>query len=463
MFESMAGNILKRMVGVMTCPPTSMMQHTALKSIDADALPEIFHFLRQIEQGQRDFVPGIANTKDDVTLLFEQMGSGDSAPPMVLLDQVILRMKTIAPFDPKTQPLKAARLGMALIKVNQCLIRASQDPLMPPGSSHDAADTVRELVFLAEGRPPYNLSSKAGIAGLMRNILPSIEKSKHSSTGLKQLASMINAIVPKLIEPMAATYPSLAQSSSPFSGSDISTSCSPPDPSFFRGVLPGDKASKVANRLPEHFTTDDVPYPFLYVRFKNEQFLLKHLGKEVAKEELNSLYELPPGITQERWLYAHIKIFISDLGLYACQLETVCNARTCPKMIATPEWQFLCSAPHPKLKGGAKECCAIDYITHTIDSIGREFVEEDIDPSIPPDRYLGMCKDYMRRLYRILAHGYFNHRTIHKDYESAAKLQARMDCFCRKFDLLPRGLYIEALAQPRPKSQSKSLHGYRRH
>jgi hypothetical protein len=46
----------------------------------------------------------------------------------------------------------------------------------------------------------------------------------------------------------------------------------------------------------------------------------------------------------------------------AVTLKDACTAETCAQMKATDEWMYLCAA-HKQ----PQECCAIDYIVHTLD------------------------------------------------------------------------------------------------
>lgn len=58
------------------------------------------------------------------------------------------------------------------------------------------------------------------------------------------------------------------------------------------------------------------------------------------------------------------------------ELGEVCTLESCPKMSAGKEWEFLCAA-HPKPQG----CCAIDYITHTLNGFTTLLNSPDLFPS----------------------------------------------------------------------------------
>ena len=43
----------------------------------------------------------------------------------------------------------------------------------------------------------------------------------------------------------------------------------------------------------------------------------------------------------------HIRQILLQMNELVVRLDGVCTAQSCPKMMATPEWEFLC-ATHPK-------------------------------------------------------------------------------------------------------------------
>ncbi len=67
-------------------------------------------------------------------------------------------------------------------------------------------------------------------------------------------------------------------------------------------------------------------------------------------------------------MFSHNWYFISrqvciELSILVILLQDSCTAAVCPKMIATSAFTFLCAAH----KQANLECCAIDYIIHTLD------------------------------------------------------------------------------------------------
>jgi len=91
-----------------------------------------------------------------------------------------------------------------------------------------------------------------------------------------------------------------------------------------------------------------------------------------------------------------------------------------------------------------EQCCAIDYILHTVDSATallnspRAFPSRINIPS-PSHRHFGSLA---RRLGRIFAHAYFHHREVFEQAEAESSLYARFLALTFKFDLVPAEFLI---------------------
>jgi len=132
------------------------------------------------------------------------------------------------------------------------------------------------------------------------------------------------------------------------------------------------------------------------------------------------------------------------LGPLVSTLQQECSRSTCPEMKAD-EWMYLCVA-----HGGSttvEQCCAIDYIVHTLDSATallnspRAFPSRISIPNPSRKHFLSLA----RRLSRIFAHAYFHHREAFEQCEVETSLCSRFLELSRKFDLVP----IEFLVPPK--------------
>ncbi|KAI1409436.1 Mob1/phocein [Hypoxylon sp. FL1857] len=154
----------------------------------------------------------------------------------------------------------------------------------------------------------------------------------------------------------------------------------------------------------------------------------------------------PPGIDRTLWLYELCRFLIAQCNslIVGFLFDTPpCSSATCPEMRAS-EWQFLC-AVHDQ----PKSCCAIDYCCHTLDWAANVVT----NPKIFPSRFVvladghdktGVLKhlvNVFRRLHRIFAHAWFQHRGVFWSVEAQTGLYAFFKTVCDMYDLLPAENY----------------------
>ena len=101
------------------------------------------------------------------------------------------------------------------------------------------------------------------------------------------------------------------------------------------------------------------------------------------------------------------------------------------------EWLYLCVA-HGN-ENSMEQCCAIDYILHTLDSATALLNSPRAFPSrlqIPATSHRHFSS-LARRLGRIFAHAYFHHREAFEQAEAESSLYARFLALSSKFELVP--------------------------
>ncbi|KIK38955.1 hypothetical protein CY34DRAFT_808841 [Suillus luteus UH-Slu-Lm8-n1] len=137
------------------------------------------------------------------------------------------------------------------------------------------------------------------------------------------------------------------------------------------------------------------------------------------------------------WIYEQLRRLAQDLSHpLITMLQQECTRVTCPEMKAG-EWLYLCVA-HGN-DGAMEQCCAIDYILHTLDSATALLNSPRAFPSrlsIPPTSYRHFSS-LARRLGRIFAHAYFHHREAFEQAEAESSLYARFLKLTSQFDLVP--------------------------
>ncbi|KAJ6608264.1 Mob1/phocein, partial [Mycena sp. CBHHK59/15] len=194
----------------------------------------------------------------------------------------------------------------------------------------------------------------------------------------------------------------------------------------------------------------------------------KQKGKEKEKEKegegaADDGKERKTEVTVDEacWKYEQLRRLAQDLSHpLITMLQQECTRTTCPEMKAG-EWLYLCVA-HGN-DGAMEQCCAIDYILHTLDSATALLNSPRAFPSrlqIPPTSHRHFTS-LARRLGRIFAHAYFHHREAFEQAEAESSLYARFLALTEKFDLVPADFLVippRALAQPGERRGSLGPH-----
>lgn len=166
----------------------------------------------------------------------------------------------------------------------------------------------------------------------------------------------------------------------------------------------------------------------------------------ITRAAAAQLTQPPPGTERTLWLYELCRFLIAQCNSVIVGFlfdSPPCSSATCPEMRAS-EWQFLC-AVHDQ----PKSCCAIDYCCHTLDWAANVVT----NPKIFPSRFVvgseghdkgAVLKNLInvfRRLHRIFAHAWFQHRDVFWAVESQTGLYAFFKTVCDMYDLLPAENY----------------------
>ena len=123
-----------------------------------------------------------------------------------------------------------------------------------------------------------------------------------------------------------------------------------------------------------------------------------------------------------------------------------CSAATCNEMRAS-EWQYLCAVHDPP-----KPCCAIDYCCHTLDWTNSVLTSQKNFPSRMAlsgegggsgghNSQLRQLTNIFRRVYRIFAHAWFQHRDMYWKVELKSGLYVFFKTVCDVYNLIPEDNY----------------------
>ena len=151
-----------------------------------------------------------------------------------------------------------------------------------------------------------------------------------------------------------------------------------------------------------------------------EEYLVRYISEtdesvssysKVPVGAFDAFPNVPPSLVASTFQICVIKRILIGLDQdVISKLENVCTGLSCPKMIASDEWHFLC-APHADKP---RDCSAIDYMKHTVDSCSSIMLLLDGKP-----HSLGVKQlhSIVRRLFRIYGHLYFHHPNFFKSVE----------------------------------------------
>jgi hypothetical protein len=168
----------------------------------------------------------------------------------------------------------------------------------------------------------------------------------------------------------------------------------------------------------------------------------------ITRETAVLIATQPEGVDRALWLYELCRFLINkcnDLIIGFLFDDPPCSSTTCPEMRAS-EWQFLCAVHE-----SPKSCCAIDYCCHTLDWATNIVTSQKIFPSrlslgagdAVDERGAGVkhLTNIFRRLHRIFAHAWFQHRGVFWQVEGQTGLYVLFKTVCDTYDLLPAENY----------------------
>ncbi|KAF2673732.1 Mob1/phocein [Microthyrium microscopicum] len=154
----------------------------------------------------------------------------------------------------------------------------------------------------------------------------------------------------------------------------------------------------------------------------------------------------PKDIDRAIWLYELCRFLCQKVNGIIIALfadEPPCSAQTCSEMRAS-EWQYLCAVHDPP-----KPCCAIDYCCHTLDWAANVLTSQKHFPSrmsLGPEQgashqQMRQLTNIFRRVYRIFAHAWFQHREMFWKVEGKTGLYVFFKTVCDVYSLIPEDNY----------------------
>ncbi|RAL17684.1 Mob1 family protein [Aspergillus homomorphus CBS 101889] len=167
----------------------------------------------------------------------------------------------------------------------------------------------------------------------------------------------------------------------------------------------------------------------------------------ISRDVAIQLAEPPDGVDRSLWLYELCRFLTmkaNNLIVAFFADSPPCSAQTCPEMRAS-EWQYLCAVHDPP-----KACCAIDYCCHTLDWATNILTSPKYFPSRltlgaegggSAQASMRHLTNIFRRLYRIFAHAWFQHREVFWQVEGHDGLYIFFKTVCDMYSLIPEDNY----------------------
>ncbi|KZF25361.1 hypothetical protein L228DRAFT_280605 [Xylona heveae TC161] len=219
-----------------------------------------------------------------------------------------------------------------------------------------------------------------------------------------------------------------------------------------RRIRPGTKAADMTSG-PPLIPLQDLDSPFqLQEHLKALHYNLTHPPNldhtvPITRSLAQILAEPPSNIDRSLWLYELCRFLTMRINTIIINLFSdtpSCSAQTCPEMRAS-EWQYLCAVHDPP-----KSCCAIDYCCHTLDWAGNILTSPKHFPSRltlgsesggGTQQGVRQLTNIFRRLYRIFAHAWFQHRHVFWQVEGNEGLYVFFKTVSDAYNLIPEDNY----------------------
>eukprot|EP01087_Luapelamoeba_hula_P010058 TRINITY_DN2645_c0_g1_i1.p1 TRINITY_DN2645_c0_g1~~TRINITY_DN2645_c0_g1_i1.p1 ORF type:complete len:215 (+),score=48.18 TRINITY_DN2645_c0_g1_i1:138-782(+) len=138
--------------------------------------------------------------------------------------------------------------------------------------------------------------------------------------------------------------------------------------------------------------------------------LHKQAKHTIGSGDLRTAVVLPPGEDQNEWLAVNTVDFFNQVNLLYGSVTVFCTEATCPKMSASPQYEYLWADEKTKKP---RIVSAPEYVSLLMDWIQGKIDNENVFPSrvdVPfPRNFKVEVQTIFKRLFRVYAHIYYHH------------------------------------------------------
>ncbi|KAK3623033.1 hypothetical protein LTR56_003551 [Elasticomyces elasticus] len=237
---------------------------------------------------------------------------------------------------------------------------------------------------------------------------------------------------------------------------DLSNGPPPTSTASTRRIRPGTKSEDMSEGPPLIPLQDiDSPFPLTeHLRALHAHHThpahLPNTTTPITPSIAALLVQPPDGTSKEIWLYELARFLIQKTNAVIIALfadSPPCSPQTCVEMRAS-EWQYLCAVHDPP-----KSCAAIDYCCHTLDWAATTLTSSKMFPSRLGlgggvggagaggqdkvlQHQLREITNIFRRVYRIYAHAWFQHREMFWRVEGKLGIYGLFKRVCDEYGLI---------------------------
>ncbi|ODQ83233.1 hypothetical protein BABINDRAFT_179155 [Babjeviella inositovora NRRL Y-12698] len=149
-------------------------------------------------------------------------------------------------------------------------------------------------------------------------------------------------------------------------------------------------------------------YPSYSSHNKIRSYAEQSLGSDSA---LQQAVKLPRDESLQEWYAVHVVDFYNQLNMLYGSITEFCSPETCPRMLATQEYEYLWQDPPANSK--PYPLPAPQYIEKLMSWCQQNFDDENVFPAKMgqpfPSSFDTLVKTMFKRLFRVYAHIYCHH------------------------------------------------------